>query len=212
MNTPNASSAIPHPDPFAAGWVKISDVGRPLDWREIFPSCEAIHLDLGAGDGGFAVGMARSAPTTGVLGIERLLGRARKIAKRAVRLHLPNLRSLRFEISYTIAFLIPPQSVDVIHIMHPDPWPKRKQQKNRLIQPAFIEACAKALKPHGELRITTDHPGYFRHILDTMDIPGWRPVLWMPDATYPRSDFESQFATQSKIVFRQKWIRTAERD
>jgi len=193
---------------FEAYFVPLADVCRPLDLPAIFVGSGPLHLDLGAGDGGFAAALAGAQPSINVLAVERLLGRARKIAKKAWRRGLPNLRVLRLESGYLVKYLIPPSSVSVIHLMHPDPWPKRRHWKHRLVRDEFVEACARILEPGGEIRLTIDHPGYLKDIITCFDRqPALRAFRWIPGADYPRSDFEAHFAEQGKVVFRQAWRR-----
>ncbi len=190
-----------------SAFVRVTDLCRPLDWRAIFGRDAPVHIDLGAGDGGFAAAFAALHPGVNLLAVERLLGRARKIDRKARRLALANLRVLRLESAYTVEFLVPPGSLAVIHLMHPDPWPKKRHHKNRLVHPAFALACARALAPGGELRVTLDHPGYFRWIYDVLEAcPRFRGEPWRPGPDYPRSDFEADFTGRGKVVFRHRWI------
>ncbi|NUN92145.1 MAG: tRNA (guanosine(46)-N7)-methyltransferase TrmB [Verrucomicrobiae bacterium] len=139
-----------------------------LDWATVFGSAAAIparvEVDLGAGDGGFVAERARRHPACAFLAVERLLGRTRKIARRAARLDLANVRVLRIEASYAVERLLPPHSVDAITVLFPDPWPKRRHHKNRLLQTSLLDACARALKPNGWIAIKTDDSAYFAHI------------------------------------------------
>jgi tRNA (guanine-N7-)-methyltransferase len=191
-----------------AVWLPLFDPCERLEWARIFPQSGEVHVDLGAGDGGFALAFAAAHPGVNLLAVERLLGRLRKILKRGDRAGLSNLRAIRIESAYCVKYLLPAGSVDVIHVMHPDPWPKRAQVVNRLFQPDFVAACAAALKPGGELRLTLDHPGYFKDILAAVaPCRELSPEVWRPGFDYPQSDFERQFAAEDKLVFRQLWRR-----
>src|SRR5271168_3085096 len=100
--------------------VILADICRRFDWRELFGNERPIELDLGAGDGGFALAYAKQHPEINLLAVERLLGRVRKIEKRAARVGLANLRVLRLEFGYFVKYILPPDSVSVAHIMFPD--------------------------------------------------------------------------------------------
>src|SRR5260370_7107752 len=118
--------------------VILTDICRRLDWRALFGNDRPVELDLGAGDGGFALAYAQQHPEINLLAVERLLGRVRKIEKRVARAKLANVRVLRLEFGYTVRHLLPPESVSIAHIMFPDPCPKPPPSPPRLIQPHFI--------------------------------------------------------------------------
>ncbi|MBX7157666.1 MAG: tRNA (guanosine(46)-N7)-methyltransferase TrmB [Verrucomicrobiae bacterium] len=189
--------------------VQFEDILSPIEWKNVFSLSQPVHIDLGAGDGGFAVALAQQNSHINVLAVERLKGRAEKIAKKIKHFHLENLRVLRLETSYFLSYLVPSNSVAVIHVMHPDPWPKRKQQKNRLFQSDFIFHCARVLETGGELRLTLDHPGYFLEIIRVMKTShDFEGCFWKPDPNYPKSDFEKQFLDEGKVVIRQAWRKS----
>ncbi len=186
----------------------VTDICRRFDWREIFGNEQSIELDLGAGDGGFAIAYAQQHPEINLLAVERLLGRVRKIEKRAARVGLANLRVLRLEFGYTVRYLLPPASVSVAHVMFPDPWPKRRHWDRRLVQPAFVRDVAAALRPGGEFRFTTDHADYFETAQAAVAeagvlerAPEWD---WSRD---PKTDFQQSFEAEGRTTFRARWVR-----
>jgi len=189
--------------------VILTDICARLDWRELFGNDHPIELDLGAGDGGFALAYAQQHPEINLLAVERLLGRVRKIEKRAARATLNNLRVLRLEFGYTVRHLLPPGSVSIAHILFPDPWPKRRHWPRRLIQPDFVRDLAVALKPGGELRFTTDHAHYFetaqqalREANALQPAPEWN---WAVD---PRTDFQQTFDAEGRATYRARWVKS----
>src|SRR5271156_4024800 len=93
--------------------IVIGDICARIDWRELFGNDHPVELDLGAGDGGFALAYAGQRPEINLLAVERLLGRVRKIEKRAARAGLNNLRVLRLEFGYTVRFLLPSGSISI---------------------------------------------------------------------------------------------------
>lgn len=135
-----------------------------LDWTSIFTTPQPVEVEIGSGDGSFLAQYAKLHPERNFLGVERLLGRLRKLEKKSVRLGLKNIALLRLEASYLMEFLIPPASIEALHIYFPDPWPKRKHRKNRLINEAFTEVAEKTLTPTGIVFLRTDDLDYFQQM------------------------------------------------
>jgi tRNA (guanine-N7-)-methyltransferase len=187
-------------------FVPIPDICEPLVWSNLFGNDHPIEIDLGAGDGDFFLAYAARYPGRNFLAVERLLGRAGKIDRKGRRRELLNLRVLRLESAYTIRYLCPTESVEVVHLMFPDPWPKQKHRKQRLLQTDFAQALIRALKPGGEFRFTTDHEEYFQTSTPILDaLPGWkREDVW--DLTdYPQTDFEQKWLAEGRSTFRARW-------
>lgn len=127
----------------------------------IFPKAQPLELELGSGDGSFLAKYAQAHPEHNFIGVERLLGRLRKIDKKGLRAGLTNLRLVRIEASYLLEFLLPKKSIVALHVYFPDPWPKRKHRKNRLINEGFTELTREALQQGGTIYLRTDDADYF---------------------------------------------------
>lgn len=128
----------------------------------IFGRGAPLHVDLGCGDGSFLASLARHRPDHDFLGIERLAGRVRSAARKASQ--FSNVRVLRIETSYAVRYLLPPKSVHMFYLLFPDPWPKRKHHRRRIVTPEFLEAIASALTNAGHFCLATDQLDYFKEI------------------------------------------------
>ena len=139
-------------------------ITEPLRWEKLFSVQQPAELEIGCGDGGFLLEWASRHPKKNFLGVERLLGRLRKLSKKGSRAGLTNLRLLRIEARYLIQYLLPKNSFEAIHIYFPDPWPKDKHRRHRLIDADFPALAARILAPHGVLHLRTDDPSYFEQM------------------------------------------------
>ena len=162
-----------------------------LNLSDLFPSQQPLELELGAGDGSFLIAWAKANPQHNFIGIERLLGRIRKIERKANRAGLTNVRLMRIEASYFLEYLLPRHSITALHIYFPDPWPKRKHWKNRLINEAFTETCTRALVPGGTIFLRTDDAHYFAQMQSVFK--GFTAVPTPPALSTTLTDFERTF-------------------
>jgi len=92
-----------------------------MDWEQVFDNTAPVEIELGAGDGSFLLNYAEQYPKLNLLGIERLLGRIRKIDRNAFKANITNLRLLRIEAGYFLEYLPVNHSVQAIHVYFPDP-------------------------------------------------------------------------------------------
>jgi tRNA (guanine-N7-)-methyltransferase len=145
--------------------LKLTSILERLEPGKIFTDVQSLEIELGSGDGSFLVNYARLHPECNFLGVERLLGRLRKLDRKALRAGLTNLRGLRVESAYCLEYLLPPGSVTALHVYFPDPWPKHKHRKNRLVNARFTEIAQQALAPGGVVYLRTDDEDYFAQMV-----------------------------------------------
>ena len=164
-----------------------------LDLEKIFRRKAPLHVDLGCGDGSFLCALAQRLPDKNFLGIERLSGRVRSTARKAAS--LDNVRLLQMESSYAVRYLLPAESVETFYLLFPDPWPKRRHHRRRIVTPDFLNSAHAALEYNGVIYIATDHLDYFRKIKKTAEsTPGF--AIDDGDVDLPQSKFG--------LAFRQK--------
>ncbi len=169
---------------------------------DIFERAAPMELDLGCGDGSFLNEMALQFPERNFLGVERLLGRVRKVSRKADRQRLENVRVLRLDSAYAVGWLLPKASFARVHLLFPDPWPKKRHHKRRLVTPEFVAAVHALLEPGGEFLFKTDHEGYFEEAGETILASNDLGKLdWPEDAFYyAETDFERQWKAEGKRI------------
>lgn len=117
-------------------------------------------VDVGFGRGEFLMGLAEKQPETAFLGIEYSYKRVLKMARRLARRELRNVRLIEAPAEQLVQQRLPDASVHAFWINFPDPWPKKRHHRRRLIQPPFVQAVARCLAPGGLLHVATDHAEY----------------------------------------------------
>lgn len=170
------------------------------DLKALFPASQRQVVEIGFGNGEATVEIAKAFPDTGFLGVDvhppgvgHLLNEIRKEG-------LGNLRVLRHDAVEVVASLAD-NSVDAFHVFFPDPWPKKKHHKRRLLQPAFLSDLARALKPGGVFYFATDWEEYAEEVLAALlelpalenDFPSWATgVTWRPSTRFERRGLQEQ--------------------
>jgi tRNA (guanine-N7-)-methyltransferase len=138
---------------------------KPIDLSALFTRPQPLEVELGCGDGSFLAEYARRHPERSFIGVERLLGRIRKLERKGLRAGLTNLRGVRIESSYFVEYLLPRHSTQVLHVYFPDPWPKRKHRRHRLVNEHFPALAAQALAAQGIVYLRTDDADYFEQMV-----------------------------------------------
>jgi len=168
-----------------------------IDLTKLFPQSQPLVIELGCGDGSFLLEYTKANPQWNFIGVERLLGRIKKIDRKGRRLGLSNLRGVRIESGYFLEYLLPPNSAEALHIYFPDPWPKLKHRRHRFINERFPSLAVQALRPGGTVFLRTDDEDYFGQMIrvfagderfERIDAP--------PELLAIKTDFESDFNAQ----------------
>jgi tRNA (guanine-N7-)-methyltransferase len=183
-----------------------------LDLGHLFPVSQPLEVELGSGDGSFLAQWATQHPDRNFLGVERLLGRLRKLDRKGRRANLANLRVLRIEASYCLAWLLPRCSVQALHVYFPDPWPKRRHWKNRLVNAEFVAAAAAALALDGAVFFRTDNEDYFNQIRNVFEThAAFEPTVTPADLSDVLTDFERDFHARGVTTLRVAYRKGTDR-
>ncbi len=190
---------------------RLTSITEHLPLQSLFPLPQSIEVELGAGAGSFLAQYAQLHPDRNFLAVERLLGRLRKLDRKARRTNLQNLRLVSIEASYLVAYLLPPESVAALHIYFPDPWPKRKHRSNRLINTTFVLAASRCLVDGGVVYLRTDHANYFAQMLEVFGgNKNFAPIDTPRDLAEVTTDFERGFVANGIATNRAAYRKVAE--
>ena len=141
---------------------------KKLPPEEIFGNSNPVVLDIGFGMGHEIVDFSTKNPTKNILGIEMYKPAIGNLLKNIYEKNIRNIKIIEYDAYCVLEHMIPDQSVDEIHIYFPDPWPKKKHVKRRLLNVEFAEIIARKLKSSGEIKCATDNRNYAEQIVNAL--------------------------------------------
>lgn len=162
---------------------------RALDFAQAFGRRAPVILEIGFGMGETTAAIAQAHPEHDFLGVEVHAPGVGALLREIDARALTNVRVVRHDAVEVVAHMIAPDSLAGVHVYFPDPWPKKRHHKRRLLQPAFVQALASRLAPGGYLHAATDWEEYAHEMLATLAAdprlvntadgfaprPSWRP-------------------------------------
>jgi len=152
--------------------------------NEIFPDKSQTILEIGSGMGEATAQIALNNLETGYVAVEMHKPGLAALLLLIMEKQISNIKMIREDATYLLANFIPDGSLDGIHLLFPDPWPKNRQHKRRIVQDDFIELIARKLKPKGFIHIATD---------------------WQPYAQWIKAKFDNNSDFSGGIVARPSW-------
>ena len=174
----------------------------------LFATRAPLEVEIGSGKARFLVEAARGTPANNFLGIERSLSYYRICRDRVARAGLSNARMVRAD-GRLFAEALPFSSVRAFHIYFPDPWPKKKQKKRRLLVGVTLEILAGRLEPGGTLRIATDHSGYGSGLHPILEsVPSLRRLDWEALPPPPPTHYELKYRQEGRAIWRYLLVKT----
>lgn len=141
---------------------------QPLDLDTLFTRRAPRVLEIGFGNGGHLAALAQAHPDRDYLGVEVHRAGVGRLLLGVETALLTNVRVICHDAVEVLARQLPAESLDEVLILFPDPWPKKRHHKRRLIQPAFVGLVASRLKPRGILRLATDWEPYAQQMLEVL--------------------------------------------
>ena len=141
-----------------------------IDWQALFGNSNPVVVEIGCGKGRFIIRSAMENPSVNYLGIEKSGKYYRITRERAMRSGAENIKLAWGEAAHFLQNCIPPSSVSAYHIYFPDPWPKKRHRKRRLVNSCFVDILSVSLVSGGTVSLATDFEDYFDQMLEVCDI------------------------------------------
>lgn len=161
------------------------DVEGIVDFNDIFGRTAPLHIEIGSGRGTFLASQAKAFPEINFVGIEWASRYYRHATDRMYRNNLTNVRMMRTEAADFIIEHLADEVVDMYHIYFPDPWPKKRHNKRRMVCDENVFQMIRTLKPGGVINVATDHSDYFEQMQEVLldpektqieEVPYTKPV------------------------------------
>ena len=140
----------------------------PFDFDAAFARSAPRFLEIGFGMGETTAQIAAGHPQCDYLGIEVHTPGVGGLLRLIEAQQLTNIRIIQHDAVEVVTHMIPASSLSGIHVFFPDPWPKKRHHKRRLLQPGFVHVLASRLQPGGYLHVATDWEEYAAHILEAL--------------------------------------------
>ena len=177
--------------------------GASFDPRAEFGREAPLEVELGSGKARFLIEAARSEPGHDFLELELSLAYYRVCRDRVARAGLANARVLRADARRFVELALRPASVHAFHVYFPDPWPKKRQRKRRLIDGRALEVLGSRLEPGGVLRIATDHSDYATVIDSALEtVPSLGRLAWEALPSPPATHYEIKYRAEGRTIWR----------
>jgi tRNA (guanine-N7-)-methyltransferase len=180
--------------------VEADRLPRPIDWGALFGNEHSVEMEIGMGKGTFMTEQAKARPEVNFFGIEWAMWFWKYASDRLRRNGCTNARTVRAEALYFLREFVADASISVLHVYFPDPWPKKRHHKRRLVTGAFMEQVGRILAPGGRLQLVTDHADYFEQMREVVG----KSALEVVEYNRPGSAGEGEFVGTN---FERKYAR-----
>lgn len=172
-----------------------------LNWEEMFGNGKPVHLEICSGNGQWIGERALQQPGVNWIGVELRFDRARKIWLKSFRENIDNLQVVCGEGNGFLHYYAPPQSVQQVFINFPDPWPKPRHAKHRIIQVSFLEALKRVVRVGGRVTLATDDVPYRDQMIEEFSkVTGWKRIEETDWGFYGDSYFANLWKTKGRTI------------
>jgi tRNA (guanine-N7-)-methyltransferase len=165
---------------------------RPLDAPAVFGRRAPLVLEIGSGTGDATAAMAAADPSRDLLAVEVHTPGVAALLARVEQEGLRNVRVLEADGLHVLTAVVASGSLDEVRVFFPDPWPKARHAKRRLVSPAVAALVADRLRPGGRLHVATDWPSYAEHVLAVLAASPDLELVSRERGARPLTHFESR--------------------
>lgn len=178
-----------------------------LDLGALFGNDRPVVLEIGSGKGRFLISAATAQPEVNFIGIEKSLHYHRLIRDRVTKRGLRNIRLINHDAFLVLRDMLPDASIAEIHIYFPDPWPRKREQKRRIIRAEVLKEIERVLVPGGSGIYVTDHREYYEAAAPVIE-QFFQTVRHIPAADEaPRTNYEAKFREEGREIFEVRfWV------
>jgi len=188
---------------------------REIDFAQLFGRAAPVHLEIGFGNGDALASQATAHPENNYVGIEVHRPGVGALLQRVEAEGLVNVRVIADDAADVLRQRVPDNALAAVYLFFPDPWPKKRHHKRRLVQPAFADLVRRKLCPGGLWHLATDWEDYAQHMLAVLSMqPGFENVAGTGQfanrpASRPLTRFERRGQRLGHAVFDLVFRRTA---
>ena len=181
----------------------------PFEMETLFGNTNPVVLEIGSGKGRFLLATAMERPDVNVLGIEKSLHYHRVIRNRFLKRDLRNVRLINHDAFVVLQKMIPDASVAEVHIYFPDPWPRKRERKRRIIRPEVLAELKRVLVEGGSGIYVTDHEEYFESAAPLVEEAFARTERRIPGPDDPpRTNYEAKYREEGRAIFEIRFWRS----
>lgn len=189
------------------------DIDKWPDWQTQFGNNHPLKLEIGFGMGSFLIEMSAQEPRTNFIGMDFYHKGIRKLMTRIKKLQLENIRVAYGDVRFKVPLLFKDGELEAVYINFPDPWPKKRHVKRRLIKPDFVKLLGQKLAPEGQVYLATDSEPYAIEMLECFNAD---PLFQNQDpgsgflesrVDLPKTKYEKNFINAGHKIFYLEYSR-----
>lgn len=172
-------------------FLDLSGLDLPATSEQLFGRPGRLAVEIGFGDGWFLSHLARQHPDWNLVGADLSPGSVSRAFRRMRREAVRNVRLFRGNAQFVLRNVIPPRALHRVYVNYPDPWPKKRHRKKRLLHASFLHMLSTRLEPGGLVLFTTDHAQHYASVLETAEKTG---LFAVTEATPPVAMLRTKYA------------------